>query len=86
MSNICVFRKERNGRFINCSALKIGDCPAKCSFRKTENEYEQGILDAENRLKRMGLRVDIVEGVNGERYVTTKKVSFKSTLPKEEMF
>lgn len=86
MGDICVFRKERNGRFINCSALKIGDCPTKCSFRKTENEYEQGILDAENRLKSMGLRVDIVEGVNGDRYVTTKKDSYKSTLPQKEMF
>ena len=74
MSDICVFRKEQNGRFINCSALKIGDCSAKCSFRKNENEFKQGQIKAENRLRKMGLQAVIAEKANGERYVTTEKV------------
>ena len=75
MSDICVFRNERNGRFVNCAALKIGDCSAKCSFRKNENEFKQGQINAENRLRKMGLQAVIAERANGERYVTTEKVN-----------
>lgn len=74
MSDICVFRNERNGRFANCSALKIGDCPAKCSFRKSESEYKQGQINAENRLRKMGLQAVIAKGVGGDQYVTTEKI------------
>ncbi len=72
MSDTCVFRKERDGRFSGCIALKVGSCPAKCNFQKTEKEYNQGMFNAENRLRKMGLQAAIVEGVGGERYVTVK--------------
>lgn len=77
MSDICVFRNERNGRFVNCIVLKVGTCPAKCSFRKNESEYQQGKLNAENRLLEMGLQAVVAERANGERYMTTKKISCK---------
>lgn len=73
MSDICVFRNERNGRFINCSVLKNESCHAKCSFRKSENEFKQGQINAENRLRKMGLQAVIAERADGERYVTTEK-------------
>lgn len=76
MSDMCVFRNERNGRFVNCAALKIGDCSTKCNFRKNKNEFKQGKIKAENRLRKMGLQAVIAEGIGGERYMTTEKISY----------
>lgn len=77
MSDICVFRKELDGRFVNCRALRVTECPVKCSFHKSVSEYSQGQIEAENRLREKGLQVVIAERTNGERYMTTEKISRK---------
>lgn len=70
----CCFRAEKNGVFIKCNALKVGHCPEKCKFRKTEDEYKIGIENAALRLSKKGLQPCITTNAKGENIMSVEKV------------
>jgi hypothetical protein len=51
MSDKCYFDKSKH----YCSALTLKDCNG-CSFRKTEKEYFDGLVNAERILEEKGLK------------------------------
>ena len=54
-----------------CKILKICNC-TNCRFRKTEEEYAEGIANANKRLKDKGL-VQYKKTVDGIQIMSTRK-------------
>ena len=73
--NECYFRiNDARGNFQHCNALTVEECNAeKCAFRKTEQEYRDGIKNAKMRLHKMGLTVLHTYNENNEHIVTTER-------------
>lgn len=69
----CCFMAEKNGVFIKCKALKVGHCPEKCKFRKTEDEYKIGIENAALCLSKKGLQPCITTNAKGENIMSVEK-------------
>lgn len=57
---------EMDGR---CKILDVGKCPAGCKFRKTHEEYNDGLRKAEEMLRKRGLKAVIKNNT-----VTTRRI------------
>lgn len=64
----CIFFK-----FGYCKILKDTKCSEECNFRKTEEQYLEGIAEAEKILKDRGVKRVIAQSDNGP-IVTVKKI------------
>lgn len=58
-----------------CKILRVTNCPPNCKFRKTAEEYDDGIRKADERLQQLGLTRVVQQVSDSENIVTTKRVS-----------
>ena len=68
MSTCYFLGEDANGDY-RCKALCIDECPANCKFRKTKNEFFEGVENARNRLTEKGLKPVTV--FKGSRQIMT---------------
>lgn len=64
MSKCCFYTAH------GCSATKYADCPEKCKFYKTKEEYAAGVARAKELLAAKGLEPCIACG-DGKQIMTT---------------
>lgn len=71
----CYFRVDDvHGIFKRCNALVVGKCKNyKCKFRKTEQEYFDGMEKSKKRLRDLGLIVIDKYTETGEHIMTTER-------------
>lgn len=63
-----------NKDFCRCSVLSDTKCSEKCKFRKTDEEFYEGIKHSEEILKSKGLVACTVRSPEGGEIMTTRKV------------
>lgn len=68
------FMLGNGGVFESCKILRVTNCPPNCKFRKTAEEYDDGIRKADERLQQLGLTRVVQQVSNSENIVTAKRV------------
>lgn len=75
LEDTCYFMLGDNGIFESCKILRVTSCPPDCKFRKTAEEFDDGIRKADERLQQLGLTRVVQQVSGGENIVTAKRVS-----------
>lgn len=57
-----------------CSLLDVMYCPEKCKFRKTEQEFQDGLRNAKDILRAKGLVAYSTINDQGVRIISTRSV------------
>lgn len=67
----CRFRDDTGAEW--CRLLNVSECPENCKFRKTEQEFQDGLRNAKNILVARGLVAYSTINDQGVRIVSTRR-------------